>query len=131
MATKYVLNKQLILERGFISPEAYNVLQWNTAIAWLRVNVWNDEDLITAIITQPDFWAWWENQWNLRDEQFLTDHIEYVLYQGCSEFLTEDEFKQEWLLTHEVRNIEMLPAKEVMRKAYNDVINKAMKQQAS
>lgn len=130
MHTKFVLNKQIILQKCFMSEEAYNITQWNTAIAWIRTTVWNDEDLVSAIIGQPEFWKWWENQWNLRDEQFLTDHIEYVLYIGCSDILDDEQFKTEWLLTHTAKNITVMPAPEVMRLAFEKVIDKAIKSQA-
>ena len=129
MHTKFALNKQMILERMFMSEEAYNVLQWNTAIAWVRENVWNDEDMVSAVITQPDFWTWWENQWNLCDEQFLIDHIEYVLYVGCSDILDDEQFKTEWLLTHSVKNIEVMPHSAIMQRAYSNVLSKAFKTQ--
>lgn len=130
MQTKFILNKSLILDKTFTSEEAYHTLQWNTAIAWIRAVVWNDEDIVSALTNQPDFWKWWVNQWNLRDEQFLTDHIEYVLYVGCSNILDDEQFKQEWLLTHMVKKIEVMPHSEIMQRAYADVVGKAFKNRA-
>lgn len=129
MRQKYELNKRDILTMTFTSEEAYATLQFNTAIAWIRANIWPDEDLVSAMIEQKAFWLWWVNQWNIRDDEFLTDHIEYALYKGCNEFLPTDELKQEWLLTHDVRNIQIQATDSVMQAAYETMISTAIKTQ--
>lgn len=130
MAKKYAQNKAEILAATHISEEAYNTLQFNNAIAWIRKAIWNDEEVVSAIINQPMFWPWWANQWNMRDDEFLHNHLELVLYVGVSSYMTAEELRSEWLLTHDVRNIELLPSPIWAKAAYDKVMNNFIKTSA-
>ncbi len=101
---KYVLNKAWILSCTFTSEEAYHSMQFNTAIAWLRYAVIADEDVVNKILAHPLFKPWWINQWNIRDEDWLCEWMQFVVADGHEEML-----KEVWLRSHEVQNIKMQP----------------------
>ena len=129
MQRKYLQNKADILEAIGLSEEAYHVLQFNTAIAWIRKEIWNDEDVVSYVTNQPLFWAWWVNQWNMREDAFLSDHLLLHLFAGVSTILNRADLRLEWELLHHLNNINIKASPLWATKAFENFVNNLIKHQ--
>lgn len=58
----------------YISDQTYAELVQNNGIEWIKKYLnSNDEQILYAVAKSPMFWAWWKNQWLIRDEQFCRE----------------------------------------------------------
>lgn len=113
MNRKFSANKSLIIEATGIPLGMYNRHVYDAARAWIMLMIWNDEELVQRMTEQPEFWAWWVNQWNQREDQFVTGYVEF--------FISSDNFSTflstQWLKIHEVEALKMEAPKEVIQNA--------------
>lgn len=125
MSAKYNSNKRIILDSTFTSEDAYSILQFNTAIEWIRYNVLNDEDVVNRILAHPDFKNWWLNQWNIREDAFIHDQLDYIL----SNLDFASYLKAEWLKVHQYDRIRVKPSSiiEAVLKSVADKLAKEVK----
>jgi hypothetical protein len=105
MRTKYRLNKQQILESCEMNDDEYCNLQFEKAVEWIKYRILDDEEVISAITSKEMFWTWWINQWNLRNDEFVTDNIYYIIAGEHARFL-----KDVWLHVHQVDRIVAYPS---------------------
>lgn len=124
MKTKYKLNKELILKATYTSEEAYHVFQFNTAVAWIRYYILNDDDLVNKVLSHPMFKNWWLNQWHIRDEAFVVDCIEF--------FISDDDWtdylKDAWLRLHQPERIRIVAPLSVLNDVLKQVANQIEKE---
>jgi hypothetical protein len=110
MKTKYELNKEQIMENIGVDSVQYNVFMNDVAMQWVRSRILNDEDVLNKITEQPDFWMWWINQWNLREDAFLRLYSYFTVPGGFEKFL-----HPEWLKIHDISNINVLIPEVVLK----------------
>lgn len=124
MSRKYAANKAMLLVECNISQDAYNVHLYNQAIAWIRANVWNDDVMVDALTEQKEFWAWWINQWNMREDAFIHEYLEYII----SDDNFSDILHHAWVSIHVVANINVeLSQPDWLQEAYSSIISNAFK----
>lgn len=119
MRTKHRLNKQQILESCAMSDDEYCNLQFECAVEWIKYRVLDDEEVISAITSKETFWTWWINQWNLRNDEFVIDNIQYILAGNHERFL-----KDVWLHVHQVDRIVAYPSYQcLLEKTLSEVVD--------
>jgi hypothetical protein len=124
MSRKYAANKALLLVECNISADAYNVHVYNQAIAWIRANIWNCDDMVDALTEQPMFWAWWINQWNMREDAYIHEYLEYII--SGDDF--SDILHHGWVGIHNVNAINVnIQQPEWLQDAYNNIISQTFK----
>ena len=123
MKTKYRLNKAQLIESCGITDEHYAEFMFETGIAWIKENLWNDERAISLISSSPVFWDWFSNEWNLRDDRFIMHYLNYVLSGQFSEILYAW-----WTASHEVRMIKGFPQGDKWDRLVSSVIKHAGKE---
>lgn len=66
------VNKQLIYAALGFNDSSYHQLVFDTGMSWIRDRFsLNDEEITYVVAKSQQFWAWWRNQWELRDAQFV------------------------------------------------------------
>lgn len=124
MARKYQANKAILLQECHVSEDAYNLTIFNSAIAWIRANVWDDNDMVDALTNQPEFWAWWVNQWNMREDALIHEYLEYII----SEDDWSDLLYPAWVNIHKVDCINLLVKQpDWIQDAYSKIIHQSIK----
>jgi hypothetical protein len=124
MSRKYAANKALLLTECNVSLDAYNIYMYNQAIAWIRSNIWNDDAMVDALTEQALFWAWWINQWNMREDAFIHECLEYII--SGDDF--SDILHHGWVGIHVVTNINVqINQPEWLQDAYNNIISQTFK----
>jgi hypothetical protein len=63
--------KDIIIKSLAITDFDYGNIVMQNGYCWLQNNFGKDEQLINNIATVPLFWAWWKNQWEIRDREFI------------------------------------------------------------
>jgi len=54
-----------------LKAEDYNQMVYDRGLDWIKANLsLNDEEIMYVVSKSPMFWAWWKNQWEIRDEKF-------------------------------------------------------------
>ncbi len=76
---KYAQNKEYILAILEITEGDYHELQFETAERWIRASLWNADDIVSYLSSLPEFWAWFINLWNIRDDQFIHDQLDAII----------------------------------------------------
>lgn len=67
-------HKQLIYAALKLNDSSYHQLVFDTGMQWIRDRFsLNDEEITYVVAKSAEFWAWWRNQWGLRDAQFVYD----------------------------------------------------------
>jgi hypothetical protein len=65
-------NRDLICAAIKLNSEMHSTLVFESGLEWIRNNMsLNDEEIVSVIAKCRLFWAWWRNQWDLRDERFV------------------------------------------------------------
>ena len=122
MSRKYAANKAVLLTECHISEDAYHVHVYNQAISWIRANVWNDDAMVDALTAQGDFWQWWVNQWNMREDAMIHEYLEYIL----SPDDWSDVLQKVWHDTHHAVRLE-IHQPDWLQQAYANIISHAFK----
>lgn len=52
-------------------PEKYAEFMFETGIEYLEMFCNNDKPLARQLSRKKEFWNWWKNQWEIRDEWFI------------------------------------------------------------
>ena len=63
-------NKDYIMALTGITSDQYNDFVFTSAIDFLMAYYSNDESIISALLQDSDFWAWYKNNFNQMDEAF-------------------------------------------------------------
>ncbi|TAN15158.1 MAG: hypothetical protein EPN37_10300 [Chitinophagaceae bacterium] len=72
LKAQHITDRQRILELLTWDELQYGEFQMKMGEAWLRHYLGNDAYGIEYLVKDRMFWKWWINQWNHRDESFLT-----------------------------------------------------------
>lgn len=123
MRSKYEQNAKLILECTGVHDQDYNSMQFDYASDYIRHKVLNDDDVVSKITSQQEFWIWWVNQWNIREDAFITNYLEFVLAGGFESFLNP-----EWQKLHDVANIKALLPEPVLKRAVQAIEDEQRKE---
>lgn len=119
MKTKYRINKIQVIEAIGFTVEQYNDVLFESGIAWIKEQVWNDDVLTLKVSSNTFFWQWYTNQWNIIEDAFLMDHYLYVLQGEHEEFL-----KYAWGLAHDIKRINTFPSGAEWDKLMQGIIKK-------
>jgi len=66
-------NRQLILKALKGTETIYHGMVFEGGLKWIRNNMcMNDEVIVSVIGGCKLYWAWWRNQWDIRDASYLT-----------------------------------------------------------
>lgn len=107
-------HKEKILQTLGFSEHGYSLLVESAAYSWAQLNFTNDVPTKESLIQCKTFWEWWNNQWEIRDEQFLKEtSLRYI-----NERLTDYELDLALYLyveKHQVKNIIATPNKWVFK----------------
>ena len=49
----------------------YHTMVMNYGYDWLAGYFGNDDKMISRVASSKMFWAWWKNQWNIRNDKFV------------------------------------------------------------
>jgi hypothetical protein len=96
--------EQIKFSFGFTDLQ-YGNLVYKMGREWINKYFGIDRTLCDLIERSPMFWAWWKNQWELRDKQFL---IETPQLQMINEQLTGQTLHVAIDLYHEKHDIRTL-----------------------
>lgn len=66
-------NRSFILRKLSMSDQEYCELVERGGYVWLDKYLFHAPDAIKAASYSRLFWAWWVNEWNIRDESFVKD----------------------------------------------------------
>lgn len=64
-------NQQLIIKSLNITELAYCNMVMECGYCWLDRRFCNDRDIVNGIGAKKTFWAWWKNQWLIRDQEYI------------------------------------------------------------
>ena len=99
------------------SEERYWDYLFDQAEAYLKYQLDAPNDFKAALKKIPLFWAFWINQWNLRDEQvFLPKYRQNV-------YTTPEQFYRQ---IHSHERVQHLPQKGVLEEAYGEWVGDSM-----
>lgn len=119
---KYADNKALLINACKIDADTYHILQHDAAIAWIRANIWDDDIAVNAITEQTLFWAWWVNQWNIREDALVYEYLPYLISADNWSKLLHTA----WVNAHTAPDVPM-SHNEWLDNIYDKVINKTIK----
>lgn len=54
-------------------PEQYSTFMYDCGLEFLVAYLGNDEEAINLLTPKEEFWIWWKNLFNLRDESFIRE----------------------------------------------------------
>ena len=102
-------NRKLIPLALNISDKTYADLVYNRGLDWIiKFFSLNDEEILFTIAKSHLFWAWWKNQWAIRDEQFCHD-ISLVKQELPLTGAALKMAKELYLDLHALENIDVIP----------------------
>lgn len=108
-------NKQRVQKLLGWDELQYGWFQHDCGIEYLRWSLQLDEYWIDALIRVPQFWQWWINAWNLREQRMFLPHAQsYVPTERLK------LYKQ----IHTYRFIDSHPSKKVLDEAYSVMIGR-------
>jgi hypothetical protein len=64
-------NQELISKALGLTDLGYSQMVFDYATEWMKRYFFGNDIMIKALESSPLFWAWWKNQWNIRDEHFI------------------------------------------------------------
>lgn len=67
----FVDNQQYILALLGWREEVYNNHMYKTGLRFLYEYMSNDEDAVNQLAPRKEFWNWWKNLYNIRNESFI------------------------------------------------------------
>lgn len=128
-------NRQIICELLNITDEEYMNYVLDKAEVWLTMYLGDDEWSKTRVMETKSFWLWWENQWNIRNNQLLNSL--YELMYNCGEDIRHIrdyryDFKKQALVlemfnnVHSIQNLNIKPNRMVMDETYAKMIGRAI-----
>lgn len=102
-------NRERILIILGYSLQGYNQLVEHAAYKWLD-RYFTDSDLKNKFVKSKRFWEWWNNEWDIRDEEYL---YETSLRFICEPLTGEDlqEALHFFIEKHMVKKLEIIPNK--------------------
>lgn len=53
------------------TQQEYGDFKYNTGLEYLREYFSGDQKAIDRLSVHKDFWNWWKNEWNQRDDSFI------------------------------------------------------------
>jgi hypothetical protein len=119
----YADNKIIIMKQMDMDEQIYNQQVYDTAVAWIKHHVWNDDEMVRCLTEQKEFWTWWLNQWNIRDAEFVYEFVQYLVSeQDFSQYL-----RDMWNFTHRADRINITLQPAWSDEQYGRIINKAFK----
>lgn len=114
-------NQQLICQSLGLTDLDYSTMVFEYSNQWMKRYFFNDEIMIKALEKSPMFWAWWKNQWQIRDEQFITmcslNQIDEVL-EGTCRTVAIELYEAE----HDAHKLIVFPNKLVRMEAGREII---------
>lgn len=108
---KFAITKTHIIIATGVELEEYNSLVFNTGIEWLVKWSLNNDGVVSKLSNNSGFWRWWLNQWNLVDDNFHWEHLDYML-EGD---LHANYLKPLWLAAHDINKVVAYPSEAVLR----------------
>lgn len=66
-------NQARVIDLLHWNPALYAMLVYNAGLQYLVAYIGNNEAAIDQLTARAEFWNWWKNQWNIRDEVFITE----------------------------------------------------------
>lgn len=94
-----VRNKARIVDLLKWSADQYHIFLWNTGIRYLNHYIGRDEVSITKINSRKEFWNWWINLFDARNEAFIEE------WDGLEDQTTVDDLRK---LYQDIHNPAML-----------------------
>ena len=79
LAKKYAQNKEYIMARLELTEEQYTTMVFETAEKWIKYHVWNDDSAASYLMSLNEFWLWFVNLWNIRDDAFFNQEFEAII----------------------------------------------------
>ena len=110
---QYNNNTKAVLYLTGMSESMLIQFQFDTGLAWLREHAPADEETLRWILSQPQGWNWWVNQWNRRDDH----HVLPALY-AC----TEPERCEQYRAMHQAIFSKWRQVYKSLEESYNDAI---------
>lgn len=71
MEIKILQNKDFISKAFGMSELQYGQMVYDVAQVWINLFFGHDDLMPNILNRSPRFWAWWKNQWNNRDAEFV------------------------------------------------------------
>lgn len=66
-------NQARVIDLLHWNPALYAMQVYNTGLQYLVAYIGNDEAAIDQLTARKEFWNWWKNQWNVRDDAFINE----------------------------------------------------------
>ena len=78
---QYAYNRKQVLYLTGMSDAMVSQFQFDTGLQWLTQYCIHEDDMLRWLLSQPLIWKWWLNEWNRRDDEFLS--LLYSYYENC------------------------------------------------
>ncbi len=66
-------NQARVIDLLHWNPALYAMQVYNAGLQYLVAYIGNDEAAIDQLTARKEFWNWWKNQWNVRDDAFINE----------------------------------------------------------
>lgn len=94
-----VRNQARVIDLLHWSLAAYSAHLYNCGLRFLEVYLSNDEDAVAKLAPRREFWNWWKNLFNARDEAFIE------AWDGLEDSISTEDLRE---LYHDIHKPEML-----------------------
>jgi hypothetical protein len=110
--------KQRICKLLCMTDAQYAEHQYNTGLSYLQLYIRNNAPIIRELEGNKIFWAWWRNQWAMRDAKFLAAKH-------------PDNMMAIWLNCHDAAMLatERYPSAKILGRSYAAMIGKVIKEE--
>lgn len=102
-------NQRLVCAALKWNSDTYSKLVFETGLEWIKNNLsLNDDEIVGVIAKCRLFWAWWRNQWDLRDEQFIYEtslRRQELPLEGCALLFAGDIYND----MNSLRTVKLVP----------------------
>jgi hypothetical protein len=71
--SKAAHNKELIMRVLRLTDEQYMNLYLDQGMEYLRVYLADDETSRDILLAMPEYWSWWQRQWDNRNSRFAAE----------------------------------------------------------
>jgi hypothetical protein len=114
-------NQQLICKALGLTDLSYSEMVFEYATLWFNRYFFNNDIMVNALEASPSFWAWWKNQWEIRNERFICEAnlntIELPLEVDCKLIALGLYYD-----AHDVMGLQVFPNKLVRIEAGREII---------